>query len=274
MPQKVIVDNLGPTYMKSGFLSFLILSILLFGGRTFGREVKIALGLSKPPYIIQETNSGLEYDIVAESLKAVGHELKPLFASLNRGEISFKAKDVDAAATKRESSLNGGRYFASDTYINYNNFAASLKERNLKIQNISDLGKYSVTAFQTAKVLMGPEFKAMADRNPKYNEVADQQIHVAQLLRKRVDVIIGDILIIKYYQRKFKEEGLTDEFVFHDLFPTNSYVILFHDRELRDSFNKGLALIREKKIYSALIDRYANLGDRSPPPAKIPTIQK
>ncbi len=243
--------------MKFGRFFFLVGLICAFAWQGFAKEVNIAFGLSKPPYVIQETQSGLEYDIINEALKAAGHTMKPLFAPQNRGEIILRSKEVDGAATKRKNSMPG--FYDSDVYIDYYNFAASLKTKPLHIQKIADLSKYSVLAFQTAKTLLGPEFKAMAEKNPHYSEVADQQLQIAQLLRKRVDVIVGDILIFKYFQRKIKEdEGLNEEIALYDIFPTNSYVVMFHDPELRDSFNKGLAKIRANKTYTKLIDKYSN----------------
>lgn len=236
--------------------SLLFLFVLFAWQIIFASDVKIAFGLSKPPYVTQDTPGGLEYDIISEALKAAGHKMIPVFASLNRGELSLRLKEVDGAATKRKNSLEG--YYQSDPYIDYYNFAASLKSRQLKIHSIEDLEKYSITAFQTAKILMGPEFKAMAKKNPRYSEVADQQVQMAQLLKKRVDVIVADILIMKYYQRKLKtDEGLSEEITLHDIFPTNSYVVMFNDPKIRDSFNKGLATIRANKTYSKLIDNYS-----------------
>ncbi len=217
-------------------------------------EARIAMGLSKPPYIDQEFESGLECDIIRESLKAVGILFKPNFVSLNRGEILFKTNQVDGVINKHTGLLQG---FPSDPYIEYHNTAASLSSRNISIQKTSDLQGYSVSAFQTAKSLLGPDFKAMAEKNPRYFEVADQQAQVEQLLRKRADVIIGDVLIFKYYQRKLKNTyHLDDEMVLHDLFPASSYVIMFQTEELRDAFNKGLAIIRKNKTYAGLISKY------------------
>jgi polar amino acid transport system substrate-binding protein len=243
--------------MKSGCSHSILALLLSLSATAFSKDVKIAFGLTKPPYVVEQTKSGLEFDIIAEALKAAGHQMKPVFAPQSRGELILKSKDVDGAATKRLGSLEG--HYPSDAYIDYYNYAAGLKSKPLQIQKISDLGKYSVLAFQTAKTLLGTDFKAMAEANPNYAEVADQQLQIAQLLRKRVDVVVGDILIFKYFQRKLKEdEGLTDEIVLYDIFPTNSYVVMFNDEKLRDSFNKGLAKIRSNKTYTKLIDKYSN----------------
>ncbi len=233
-----------------------ILVILLLTTLGFAEEAHIAMALSKPPYIFEEDASGLECDIVRESFKAVGIDFRPSFVPLNRGEALFKSGRVNGVINKLEHSIEG---FPSDSYIDYYNVVASLKNRKLKIETIDDLADLSVAGFQTAKNVLGDKFKSVMTKNTKYTEVAEQLTQVEQLLRKRVDAIVGDILIIKYYQRNLKEDaGLNAEIAIHDLFPSTAYRIMFKTAEMRDSFNKGLKIIRKKKIYSGIIKRYTS----------------
>tara|TARA_B110001454_G_C12723230_1_gene435981 strand:- start:15310 stop:16053 length:744 start_codon:yes stop_codon:yes gene_type:complete len=243
---------------------FLVLLTLLSlaVGHAKNNEAKIAMGLTKPPYIFTDTESGLECEIIREAFKAVGIDFKPTFAPLNRGEIMLKSGDVDGATNKLEKTLDG---YPSDPYIDYHNVAASLKDRHLKIEKPSDLANYSVAAFQTAQKILGPDFESMANTNSNYVEVAEQKLQVMQLLKKRVDVIIGDILIIQHYQRQFKEDsGIKEEISIHDLFKTTSYVIMFKNAKLRDSFNLGLAKIRKSKKYAELLNKYSISAQKKP----------
>lgn len=232
------------------------LLLLLTGTLAFSKEAQIAMALSKPPYIFEDDASGLECDIIREAFKAVGTDFKPIFVPMNRAENSFKSGKVDGVINKLEHSLDG---YPSDSYIDYYNVAASLKSKNLKIQSLDDLANLSIGAFQTAKNVLGDKFKTIATKNQKYTEVAEQKLQVEQLLRKRVDVIIGDILVIKYYQRKLKEDlQLNEEIAIHDLFTTTSYRIMFKTAEMRDAFNNGLKIIRKNKVYSNIISRYTS----------------
>lgn len=238
-------------------IHYFLLSALLLIQSVHAKEVTIGFGISKPPYIIEETKSGLEYEIIDQALKAAGHTLKPSFAPQTRGELYLKAKEIDGAATKRKDSFEG--FFPSDVYIHYHNFTFGLKSKPLQIKKISDLSKYSVRGFQTAKNQLGVEFKTMAEANPKYFEVANQQFQVAQLFGNRVDVIIGDELIIEFFIEKIKtEQGISDEVIKYDIFPLSPYTVMFHDEKLRDSFNKGLAKIKSNKTYEKLLQKYKN----------------
>lgn len=236
--------------VKFGLFLFFVSTLV------FAKEARIAMALSKPPYIFEEDASGLESDIIRESFKAVGVSFKPSFIPMNRAEVLYKSGQVDGVINKLEHSLDG---FPSDSYIDYYNVAASLKSRNLKIQTLDDLANLRIGAFQTAKNVLGEKFHSVATKNPKYTEIAEQLTQVEQLLRKRVDVIIGDILVIKYYQRKLKEDlNLNEEIAIHDLFNTTSYRIMFKTAEMRDLFNKGLKIIRKNKAYSDIITRYVS----------------
>lgn len=221
---------------------------------SFSKEVLIAMALSKPPYIFEEDASGLECDIIRESFRAAGVGFKPLFVPMNRAENFYKTGKVDAVINKLENSLDG---FPSDSYIDYHNVAATLKSRNLKIQTLDDLTDLRIGAFQTAKNVLGETFKDIATKNYKYAEIAKQKLQVEQLLRKRVDVIIGDTLVFKYYQKTLKEESnLTEEIEIHKLFPKTSYRIIFKNSKIRDDFNKGLKIIKKNKLYSNIINHY------------------
>lgn len=238
------------------YYGFILSALSILVLRPVGaKEVTIGFGISKPPYVIAETKSGLEYEIIDAALKAAGHSLNPSFAPQTRGELYLKAKEIDGAATKRQDSFDG--FFPSDVYIHYHNFAFSLKSKPLTIKKISDLGKYSVRAFQTAKTLLGNEFKAMADSNPKYFEVANQKFQVAQLFGNRVEVVIADDRVFEHFLGIVKaEQGFTDEIIKYDIFPMSPYVVMFHDKNLRDSFNKGLAKIKANKTYEEILAKY------------------
>ncbi|OYZ20302.1 MAG: hypothetical protein B7Y39_11040 [Bdellovibrio sp. 28-41-41] len=235
-------------------VTLFLMVIALLG---FAEEAHVAMALSKPPYIFEEDASGLECDIIRESFKAVRIDFKPSFVPMNRAEALFKSGQVNGVINKLENSLDG---FPSDPYIDYYNVVASLKNRKLKIKTIDDLANLRVAGFQTAKSVLGDKFNSVMTKNTKYTEVAEQLTQVEQLLRKRVDAIVGDILIIKYYQRNLKEDaGLDAEIAIHDLFPSTAYRIMFKTAKMRDSFNKGLKIIHKKKIYSGIISRYTSI---------------
>lgn len=224
-------------------------------------KITIAMGLTRPPYIDEKTASGLEFEIIDSSFKSVGVKIKPIFASLKRGNLLYNEKYVDGVSTKIVHSLKG---YYSEPYINFHNIAVTLKSRNLKITKIEDLNKLSISAFQTAQTVLGPEFKKVTSQNPKYTETQHQESQVAQLLAGRIDVVVMDFLIFKNYREQMKEKGIDSEVTIHQIFPTTHYVMIFHEARNRDAFNKGLSQIRNDKTYSKIMEKYTGCADFSP----------
>lgn len=135
----------------------------------------------------------------------------------------------------------------------------ALTSRGYRITRMPDLGQYSISSFQRARYLLGPEFQAMAEANPRYREEA-QQINRNRLLYSgRVDVVIGDPRILRYFNRKVADQVDVSQPVTHyPLFPPTAYSVGFRLREHRDRFDRGLAAIRASGEYARIEQRYAN----------------
>lgn len=135
----------------------------------------------------------------------------------------------------------------------------ALTSRGYRITRMPDLGQYSISSFQRARYLLGPEFQAMAEANPRYREEA-QQINRNRLLYSgRVDVVIGDPRILRYFNRKVADQvDVRQPVTQYPLFPPTAYSVGFRLREHRDRFDRGLAAIRASGEYARIEQRYAN----------------
>ncbi len=140
--------------MKKGLLLVAVVLCAVVVTLT-AKELKVAVGLALPPYIIENTKSGLEVDILKEALAASGHTIKLEFLPFARVPITMKDKTVDCALTINESS--GITAFYSDSHIAYQNVAISLKSKNVVVNTIADLKKYKIVAFQDATKYLGNE---------------------------------------------------------------------------------------------------------------------
>ncbi|BCR25341.1 substrate-binding periplasmic protein [Aquipseudomonas alcaligenes] len=135
----------------------------------------------------------------------------------------------------------------------------ALTSRGYRITRMPDLAQYSISSFQRARYLLGPEFQAMAEANPRYREEA-QQINRNRLLYSgRVDVVIGDPRILSYFNRKVADQvDVRQPVTQYPLFPPTAYSVGFRLREHRDRFDRGLAAIRASGEYARIEQRYAN----------------
>jgi polar amino acid transport system substrate-binding protein len=233
-----------------------LLLVCLLGVFAQAREIKVAVGLSLPPYVLQKTNSGMELDVVNQALAAAGHTIKPVYLPFARVPVAMQEGEVDAAITVNESSGIKASY--SDSHITYQNFAITLTKSNLKIGSIDDLAKHSVAAFQNAKLYLGDKFAAMANANKAYSEHAEQVKQNKMLYTGRVDVVVGDRNIFKYFNNDAKQEGVnvSEPVSYHEIFPPTPYKVAFRDAALRDAFNAALKKMHGDGRYDAIMKKY------------------
>ena len=216
--------------------------------------VRVATGYVLPPYVIQETQSGLEVDIVRAALAASQLKMKIEFYPPARALLMLKSDKVDALTTVNEGV--GAAGFWSDSHISYQNYAISLQNRHLNIRKISDLNHYSIAAFQNAKLSLGSEFANVAQQ-AVYQEYPDQLTQNKLLYTGRVEVVIGDKFIFEYLNTKLgKQVDLQQAVQFDAIFPPTQYKVLFRNAELRDQFNRGLTQIRRNGEYQKILNRY------------------
>lgn len=238
-------------------LLLLFLFLLCSSDSVYAKELKMAVGLALPPYFIQETDSGMELDIIRAALKAKGYSVTPVYLPFSRVTKHMADGKVDCASTINEKS--GVKAFYSDSHIFYQNFAVSLKSKNLTINTLNDLKNKKIVSFQNAKKYLGEEFAAMAENNPDYQEKANQEIQNWLLFKNRTEVVVGDINIFKYYTKKVADRvDTTQEVVYHNLFPKTDYKVAFKDKSIMDDFNMGLKQIKQSGAYQKIINRYTN----------------
>lgn len=219
------------------------------------KEIKLAVGFSVAPYIIQESDSGIELDIIREALAYKGHSMKTMYLPFIEIDRAIVDKGADAIATVEEKIGIDG-YF-SDNVITYRNYAISLASKNLEINNISDLKDMNVTSFQLSTKYLGSEFAEMAKANPRYREKEEHTLRIKLLFDGRTDVAIIDKNIFQYYSKVVADKtDITQAVKYHDIFPENKYKVVFQDKALRDDFNAGLKHLRESGGYQKIFDNY------------------
>ena len=220
--------------------------------------LQIGFGSNKPPYVFEAERRGLEFDIVVAAAHRAGMEVQPFFAPMERLQSMLQQGRLDGIATTNPySKLNA--YF-SQPYLEYHNVAVALAQRKLVLNDLSDLSRYSVSAFQRARQLLGPQFEAMANSNPRYREEGDQQIRNLLLYAGRVDVIIGDWRIIQYFNRQLPPDLMAQQAVtVYHLFPATPYQMAFRYQWQRDNFDRGLESLHKTGSYHDIEARYDNV---------------
>lgn len=232
----------------------------LTAGPAEAAEVSVVIGMSLAPYVIADEKRGMEYDIVKEALAVEGHAMVPQYVPFGRVVKVIEMERADAAMTQRVET--GAATNFSDPYIAYRNYAITLASRNIRIERVEDLAGKSILAFQNAQIYLGPSYKAAITNNPTYREEAKQVSQPILLYLGRIDVVVADRNIFSWFSRTPEVSSKVDTsqpLRYHPLFAPTEYRMAFRDPGLRDSFNRGLAKLRESGEYARIVARYSPL---------------
>jgi polar amino acid transport system substrate-binding protein len=247
--------------MNKNVKIFLVsIGLCTFASHASAKEVSFIFGLALPPYVIQESNSGFEFDIIREALAAKGHTLKPTYASFSMISKLLEENKADAAQRGNLGLVEGSGYFYADTQtVIYQDMAITLKKNNLTINSMNDLKDKQVVAFQGASKFLGPEFGAAVSGNSKYTETANEDKKVKQLYANGMQVFVGDVNIFKYYRNKVTGLDTKQEIVYHKIFSNKDIQqnhAVFKDKQIRDDFDAGLKQLKSNGKYKEIIKKY------------------
>lgn len=220
-----------------------------------GETLRVGFGTHKPPYVFEGEPRGLEYELVDRAAHLAGFDMAAYYAPMERLHLMLRRGEIDAITTTNERS--GVEAFYSDIYIHYHNAAVALAARGYRIERIADLGGYSVSAFQRARLLLGAEFQRMAEGNPRYREEALQINRNRLLYSGRVEVVIGDPRIIQHFNREVAEQvDVSQPLAWYPLFPPTAYRVGFRLDAQRQRFDQGLRQLRASGAYQVIERRY------------------
>ncbi|MYM86560.1 transporter substrate-binding domain-containing protein [Rugamonas sp. FT82W] len=222
-------------------------------------EVLVGMGLPKPPYIMESGTAGLDYDIARQAMAAGGYKMVGRSLPQTRALAMLRAGQLDGMLSTTEGI--GGHDFFTDPYIVYQNVATTLTSRRLILRQIEDLSGYSVVAFQNASMVLGERYSLTVSGHPDYREVPSQITQNKLLFTGRVDVVVGDRLIFRYFSNKLDPQiDATKAVTFHRIFPDSPRKAVFRDARMRDAFNAGLKIIRANGAYDAIVSQYIGAG--------------
>ncbi len=217
--------------------------------------LRIGFSTSSPPYVDMVNKAGLEPVLVAAALAKSGYRIVPVFLPHARAlELARKGTLDGCGPVGRHTDV--AELAVGDMYLRYSNVVVSLEAAGLDIRSLADLRDLrglAVTAFHNARVFMGPEFAAMADANPHYEEQVDQRAQVEAFFYRRDRVIVVDERIFAFHRARLAARGVAVPVRIHRIFPPQDRFFAFRDPAVRDAFNTGLRTLRESGEYSRIV---------------------
>ena len=235
---------------------FFTLNFVFFSNALSAKDqLIVAVGLAKPPYVIQADDSGFELDLIRNILKKMGKSTKFVYTQFGHSSKMLEVKEVDAVMTTNHDVFDDNSKL-SDEYITYQNVAISLKNSNLTVNRIEDLANYSIASFQKADKVLGQVFADAVDKCPLYVKIADQSQQPMLLLKNRVEVLVMDRNIFKYFARELGIKDMDAQFTFHQIFPKTHYRMAFKNKKYVQIFNDTFALYKQTDEYLFLRKNY------------------
>ncbi|UUD64875.1 transporter substrate-binding domain-containing protein [Pseudomonas seleniipraecipitans] len=233
-----------------------VMGLVLFALDSTAQELKIGFGTHKPPYLFENQDKGLEYDIIVAAARAAGLRISASYAPRERLHRALNRGELDGIATT--NSRGGITRFYSQPYIVYDNVAVALTSRGYQIESIADLAPYSISAFQRARFQLGEDFQRIAEASPRYREEAQQIAQNRLLFSGRIDVVVGDSRVLRYFNREvYSQVDVSQPVTEYRIFPPTHYQLGLQDKALRNRFDQGLAAIRASGEYQRIEQRYA-----------------
>ncbi|OUR96815.1 hypothetical protein A9Q84_10775 [Halobacteriovorax marinus] len=245
-------------------MKYLFLIFILCFQNIFAKELILASTKSMPPYLYHNEETGIEYEIVNEALKAAGFKkIRRIDVHFRRGIILLNMKEIDAITSNMANNLYDQvkhPIYSSNLTLNYIDCAISLKENNFQLNNIKNFYNKRIWAFKSASKIFGPKFEEMTKENKGYTESFDQKRQVKVLLRKRIDIAISDknIFLSRLKLESSKKDG-KKLFNFHSIGKPTKRSVRFLDKKIRDDFNKGLKTIKNNGKYKEILKKYKDL---------------
>lgn len=230
---------------------------LAAGLPAWAKEVRMAVPRSVPPYVIAENWSGIEYDVVKQSLAKEGHVLVPHLTVLARLPKELQSDEIDAAMTMKPETGVAACY--SDSHVTYRNYAISLERNGLEVNSVADLAGKTVVAFQNARIYLGAGYAGAVQGSAFYREEANQVVQALLLYSGRMQIVVADVNIFRWFAAQPEVTAKVDTSLklrLHAIFPPTDYHVAFHDPALCADFNRGLRKLRDSGEYDRIVAAY------------------
>lgn len=228
----------------------------LFSSLCYGANILTAAQDDWPPFVIEKDNSGLAVEIVRSAFASQHISLEVNYVPWARVLYEVKKNRFDLIigawySEERSEYLE----FSQPYFINRIVFVTG-KDNPTEYAEIDDLKGLSVG------VVRGYAYGEDFDRDTRFHRdsVKDDVSNLHKLLAKRIDVTVGDPMVLKYVAQQHGLKIGAIRFSQTDLSanPLHVAVSKTHpDRQaILDTFNRGLSVIQNNGTYLKLLQKY------------------
>ena len=242
-------------FLRSLFTVFLLLQLLSVTSVN-AEKLKVGASVLIPPYIITDSDSGVELDIVKEALSLGGYEPEFIYLPLLRVSKYLRQKKIDCGLSMSSDSTDTGNIYYSDSHITYQNAAITLKSRKLRINSVRDMIGKKICTFQNAAEYLGADFAEASKKGLRWREISELNDLIPLLFQGAADIVVADIFVFRYYRKNDKRTDTDAPVEIHKIFSPAMLKAGFTDKKVRDDFNDGIRHLRKTGRYDEIIGKY------------------
>lgn len=226
------------------------------------KELKVAAGLTRAPYLMSKSQKGIEVDIVRATLKKAGYASTFSYMPYRLGFSKYNKGSFDAVITATDAlPLNSA--FLSTPYMSYQNIVVTLTKNQFNINDVADLKGKRIVAFPQAKKYLGKAFNDLASNSKKYKEFTNHSKQILMLLTQRTDAIVLDEKIFHYFYNQLQSTNMSNnldfKLSFHRIFKPFPVSVAFSNQEIRDNFNEAFSSLENNGKIDAIVQQYVQL---------------
>lgn len=247
-----------PRFQQLVGVALFLIAWLLPPSAKANEPLAVMFGISRPPYVMEENQTGISVELAREVFARMGRRFVAVFGANKRLEISLKHEQVDVAVEVQptDSSL-----YYSAPFIAYRNYVVSRERDDITFRDWPDLAGHSVCAWQNAKENLGPRFAETIPSFSDYREFALQKRQVRQWLKGGCEAILIDDTLLKWWiQDLQRESGIPHEIKpRYAAFPGDNalwWFVGFRDSRLRDEFNRQLSAMQKDGTYLRIRENF------------------
>lgn len=232
-------------------LYFVMSCAVLVAAPAKAQQLDILVGVEKPPYIKITTQTGYELELLRAVTKRMGYDSHFIHVPNGRLLELFNEGVADLVSLQRSAQLG---LYATDPYISYQSILIVRQDLEKRVEGLSDLVGLRVMAYHNARQYLPPEYAAAINKSSSYLEVVEQHQLPVLLLKNRVDALVMDSNVFRYYYHQTAPSDNSLKVI--NLFKKNRYHMLARSPETAKLFNKALAEVKESGEFHELQLKY------------------
>lgn len=150
--------------------------------------LRVGLGVSDQVYKNPTAQSGYEQLLVHELLQTLQLPHQIIKAPHARLHQMLADGELDLAVRQQAPGRDG--LYLTTPYVRIKNKAFALAEFRGRLNATADLANYRLTAFQNARIVLGPMYATAVAHAQEYRELSDHTQAVLMLFKQRTELLV------------------------------------------------------------------------------------